>query len=201
LRLGVLGGTFDPVHYAHLRLGEAARVGDVLSLDKVLFVPAGRPWRKSDRVVSDARHRAAMLSLAIEGNNAFEISTLEMEREGPSYMVDTLELLRERYPNGDLFLIMGEDALADLPNWHEPERILALARLVVAARHDDTPDPFNRRSSLPPDALESMVSLPMESLEISGSSIRDKVRRGVSIRYLVPEGVRLYIEEHRLYRE
>jgi len=142
-----------------------------------------------------------MLSLAIEGNNAFEISTLEMEREGPSYTADTLELLHERYPDGDFFLILGEDALADLPNWHEPERILALARVVVAARHDSRPEPPTKKASLPPGVLERTVSLPMEALEISGSSIRDKVRRGMSIRYLVPEGVRSYIEEHRLYRE
>jgi nicotinate-nucleotide adenylyltransferase len=196
----VLGGTFDPVHYGHLRLVESAREADRLALDRVLFVPAGQPWRKSDRAVSNASHRAAMLSLAIEGNPAFEMSTLELEREGPSYTVDTLDVLHDRYPGSEFFLIMGEDSLADLPNWREPERIVALARLAVASRRDNTPGDLYKQS-LPTGLLERMVWVPTETLEISGSNIRDKVRRGSSIRYLVPDAVRLYIEDHGLYGE
>lgn len=200
MRLGVLGGTFDPAHYGHLRLAETAREADRLSLDKVLFIPAGQPWRKSDRVVSHPSHRAAMLGLAIEGNPAFEISTLELEREGPSYTVDTLEILRKHYPDSELFLVIGQDALADLPNWREPDRITTLAWLAVASRSNSSPERLTTES-LPPGARERVLSLPMESLEISGSRIRESVRRGVSIRYLVPEAVRLYIEGHGLYRE
>ena len=197
----MLGGTFDPVHYGHLRLAETAREADRLSLDVVLFIPAGQPWRKSDRLVSDSSHRAAMLGIAIEGNTAFEISTLELEREGPSYTVDTLEILHKRYPDSELFLIMGQDALADLPNWREPDRIMTLAWLAVASRSNSSPERLTKPESLPPGVGERVLSLPMESLEISGSRIRDSVRRGVSIRYLVPEAVRLYIEGHGLYRE
>jgi nicotinate-nucleotide adenylyltransferase len=197
----VLGGTFDPVHYGHLRLAETARDADRLSLDKLLFIPAGQPWRKGDRVVSHPSHRSAMLGLAIQGNPAFEMSTLELEREGPSYTVDTLEILREHYPGSELFLIMGQDALADLPNWREPERIVALTWLAVASRSTSRPERLTKPESLPPGARARVLSLPMEALEISGSGIRESVRRGASIRYLVPEAVRLYIEDHELYRE
>jgi len=99
----VLGGTFDPVHYGHLRLAESAREADGLSLDKVLFIPAGQPWRKSDRAVSPPKQRAMMLSLAIEGNDAFEMSTMEIEREGPSYTVETLEMVHREYGGGEIF--------------------------------------------------------------------------------------------------
>ena len=201
MRLGVLGGTFDPVHYGHLRLAESAREADGLSLDKVLFIPAGQPWRKSDRAVSPPKQRAMMLSLAIEGNDAFEMSTMEIEREGPSYTVETLEMLHREYGGGEFFLIMGEDALSDLPNWRKPERIISLAHLAVASRREDGAGMFERPEVLPREALDRLVRVPMEPIEISGSRIRERVRRRRSIRYLVPEPVRLYIEDHGLYRE
>ena len=197
----MLGGTFDPVHYGHLRLAETARGADRLSLDKVLFIPAGQPWRKSERVISHPSHRAAMLGLAIQGNPAFEMSTLELERKGPSYTVDTLEILHKHHPGSELFLVLGEDALADLPNWREPDRIITLAWLAVAPRSNSSPERLTKPESLTPGARERVLSLPMDTLEISGSGIRENVRRGFSIRYLVPEAVRLYIEDHGLYRE
>jgi nicotinate-nucleotide adenylyltransferase len=196
----VLGGTFDPVHYGHLRLAESAREAEELSLDRVLFVPAGQPWRKSDRVISHPSQRAAMLDLAIESNPAFEMSTLELEREGPSYTVDTLEFLYAQHPGSELFLIVGVDALADLPNWREPERIVSLAQLAVASRRESNSQPHTSES-LPVGTLERVSWVPMEPLQISGSAIRDKVRRGLSVRYLVPDAVRLYIADHGLYRE
>ena len=197
----MLGGTFDPVHYGHLRLAESAREAEELSLDRVLFVPAGQPWRKSDRVISHPSQRAAMLDLAIESNPAFEMSTLELEREGPSYTVDTLEFLHAQHPGSEFFLIMGEDALADLPNWRKPERIVSLAQLAVASRRETNIDQPHTPESLPVGTLERVIWVPMEALQISGSAIRDKVRRGLSVRYLVPDGVRLYIADHGLYRE
>ena len=197
----MLGGTFDPVHNGHLRLAESAREAEELSLDRVLFVPAGQPWRKSDRVISHASQRAAMLDLAIESNPGFEMSTLELDREGPSYTVDTLEFLHAQHPGSELFLIMGEDALADLPNWRKPERIVALAQLAVASRHESNINEPHKSESLPVGTLERVVWVPMEPLQISGSAIRDKVRRGLSVRYLLPNAVRLYIADHGLYRE
>ena len=197
----MLGGTFDPVHNGHLRLAESAREAEELSLDRVLFVPAGQPWRKSDRAISHPSQRAAMLDLAIESNPGFEMSTLELDREGPSYTVDTLEFLHAQHPGSELFLIMGEDALADLPNWRKPERIVALAQLAVASRHESNINEPHKSESLPVGTLERVVWVPMEPLQISGSAIRDKVRRGLSVRYLLPNAVRLYIADHGLYRE
>lgn len=201
MRLGVFGGTFDPVHYGHLRLAESAREEEDLRLDKVLFVPAGVPWRKKDRVVTTAAHRAAMLQIAIEGNDAFELSSVELEREGPSYTVDTLEALRKQYPSSEIFLIMGEDALLDLPNWHDPERILSLAKLAVASRADGRQDQLHALSEKIPGEWAKVTRVRMEVLEISGTAIRESVRRGWSVRYLVPEPVRRYIQEHGLYRD
>ncbi|HEV8574516.1 MAG TPA: nicotinate-nucleotide adenylyltransferase [Dehalococcoidia bacterium] len=201
MRLGVFGGTFDPVHIGHLRLAENAREDEALSLDKVLFVPAGEPWRKKDRLVSAAAHRATMLRLAIEGNDAFELSTIEVEREGPSYTVDTLEALGKQHPGAELFLIMGEDALADLPNWHEPAQIMSLAKLAVASRGDSSPERLDAIQKVLPEIMASVVSVPMEVLQISGSLIRESVRRGRSIRFLVPPAVEAYIHERALYRD
>lgn len=219
LRLGVLGGTFDPVHLGHLILGETAR--EQLRLNRVLFVPVGQPWRKAGRSVAPAEHRLAMLGLAIAENPAFEASTLEVLRRGPTYTADTLEALRAEYAKVELVLILGADALADLPNWHEPERIAELATLAVARRWEEGP---RRRKAVPLKGLEQMVALvpglrrelgalearmpglarqvvwlEMPRIEISASAIRERARRGLSVRYLVPEKVEAYIREHGLY--
>ena len=132
MKVGVLGGTFDPVHLGHLVLAERAR--DELSLDLVLFVPAGDPWRKSHREITPAEHRLAMLQLAVEGNDAFGVSDLEIRREGPTYTADTLAVLAAERLDDEFYFIVGADALADMPNWHEPERIVEHARLAVAPR-------------------------------------------------------------------
>jgi len=200
MRLGVFGGTFDPVHVGHLRLAESAREEEELSLDKVLFVPAGEPWRKKDHLVSAAAYRMAMLRLAIEGNDAFALSKVELEREGPSYSIETLEALGKQHPSAELFLIMGEDALADLPNWREPDRIISLAKLAVASRGDSSAERLEALQKALPGVLARVIWVPMEVLQISGSAIRESVRRGWSIRYLVPAAVEAYIHEHALYR-
>jgi len=142
-----------------------------------------------------------MLSRAVEENPAFEMSTVELERDGPSYTVDTLEFLHRQYPDTEFFLIMGEDALADLPNWREPQRIISLAQLAVVSRRESNGGRRDEVESLSVGAWERIVRVPMEPLEISGSAIRDKVRRGLSVRYLVPDAVRLYIADRGLYLE
>jgi nicotinate-nucleotide adenylyltransferase len=200
MRIGVFGGTFDPVHVGHLRLAESARQEQALAFDKVLFVPAGEPWRKKDRAVSSPAHRAAMIQLAIGGNDAFELSAVELERQGPSYTVETLEALGKQHPGAELFLILGEDALSDLPNWRQPERIIALAKLAVAARGDRSDKGFAAIEKAFPGVLAQIVPVPMELLEISASALRQSVRTGRSIRYLVPPAVEAYIYEHGLYR-
>ena len=190
MRIGILGGTFDPVHIGHLIIAESAR--EQLLLEKVLFVPAGQPWRKADRTVTPAEHRLAMLRLACRCNEAFEVSTVDMDREGPSYTVDTLEDIVSAHASADIFFVLGEDALADLPNWKSPDRIRALARLVIAPRVSEDASPL-------PTANDISLKSPLVS--ISSSDIRRRTAMRASIRYLVPAEVERYIAEHRLYRE
>ncbi len=175
----------------HLILAETAR--EELELDRVLFVPAGRPWRKSGRTIAPGGHRVRMVELAIEANPAFSVSTVEVETPGPSYTAETLARIQCESPDAELFLIVGRDALADLPYWHDPARVLALAMLAVAPRGGEpaveTLEPRDR-----------VVWLTMPLVEISATLVRELVGRGKSIRYLVPDAVREYIEAHGLYR-
>jgi nicotinate-nucleotide adenylyltransferase len=187
VRVGVLGGTFDPVHNGHLALAAAAR--EELALDEVLFVPAGQPWRKAGREIASDEDRLAMLRLALAGEPAYRIATFELEREGPSYTADTLEALRAERPDDELFFLMGEDALADLPNWVRPDRIVGLATLAVARRSD---------GNGAADA-ERVVWLKMPLVPVSATDIRERVRRGEPIEDMVPPAVADYIRERGLY--
>jgi nicotinate-nucleotide adenylyltransferase len=198
VRLGVLGGTFDPPHVGHLILAEEARTS--LELQRVLFVPAGDPWRKSGQHVTPAEHRLSMLRLALASDPYFEVCTLEVERAGPSYTVDTLEALRGLHgPGLELYFILGEDALHDLPNWKDPERIVALAWLAVAPRAQssgpDTPD----LGAAGPGIAERIVPIAMPAIDVSSTALRARARAGQSLRYLVPLAVEEYISRHRLY--
>jgi len=190
MRVGVFGGSFDPVHWAHLVIAEQAR--EQVALDRVLFVPAARPPHKQTQPLSTFAHRATMLRLAIAGHLAFEVSEVEKDRPGPSYTVATLEDLRRCHPEADLFLILGGDSLRDFPNWREPERIAAMATLVAAPR------PGYLVQSLPNWVRLQEIQVPL--LEISSTDIRKRVASGRSIRYLVPRAVECYIEAHGLYR-
>lgn len=190
MRVGILGGTFDPVHVAHLRLAEAAR--EALALDEVLFVPAGAPWRKSDGRITAAEHRLAMLQLAVAGNDDFAVSEIELRRDGPTYTADTLEQLAGERLDDEFWFIVGADALGDMPNWHEPERIVAHATLAVAARSGEAVD----LASL----AGHVETFAMERMDVSSTDIRARVAAGRSIRYLVPVEVERYIAAHHLYR-
>jgi nicotinate-nucleotide adenylyltransferase len=204
-RLGVLGGTFDPVHLGHLAIAEEAR--EALGLERVLFVPAGRPWQKSDRAVGAAADRIAMVELAIAGNPAFDCSRLEVERPGPTYSADTLAALaaaeRASGREPDLWFILSTEALRGLPTWHEPDRILGLCRLAVAPRAGFGPadDPIDGRwlSRHLPGREDRIHLLDGPRLDISSSDIRARVATGRSIRYLVPDAVAAYIGDHALY--
>lgn len=191
-RIGVLGGTFDPAHVGHLRLAETAR--EQLGLGRVFFVPAGQPWRKLDRQVSPVEHRVAMARLAVEDEPGLEVCTMEAERPGPSYTAETLERLSEEFPGWELVLILGEDALGDMPNWRDPERILELAVLAVA-RRDGEGD-----ARAVAGAGERVVWLEMAPVEVSSSEIRERVRRGEAVSGLVPAAVEAYIRERGLYK-
>ncbi len=195
MRVGILGGTFDPVHVAHLRLAEDAR--ESFALDEVLFIPAGDPWRKSGRAIAAAKHRLAMLELALAGNDDFGVSDIEVRRKGPTYTADTLEELAGERLDDEFYFIVGADALADLPNWHEPERIVAHATLAVAPR--ELAD-LNAASLNVPGLVHRIEPFPMTRMDISSTDIRARVAAGKSIRYLVPAAVERYITEHVLYR-
>jgi nicotinate-nucleotide adenylyltransferase len=204
-RLGVLGGTFDPVHVAHLAIADEAR--EVLGLERVLFVPAGRPWQKADRVVTDPRDRLAMVELAVAGNPAFAVSRLEVDRDGPTYTIDTLEALTAAMsgPTGgpsDLWLILSAEALAGLPTWRAPDRILELARLAVVPRGGaSTVADRAWLAERYPGREDRAVFLDGPCLRLSATGLRARVAAGRSIRYLVPDAVAAYIGDHALYRD
>lgn len=196
VKLGMLGGTFDPVHVGHLILGEIAR--EQCALDRIVFVPTGYSWRKADREISPGPQRLEMLRLATADNPCFEVSTLEIDREGPSYTDVTLEALKSANPEVELYFILGRDALADLPHWKAPQRIVELATLVVANRPGEGALP--PAQDVLPDLSARMQWVEMPHVEVSASAVRNRVREGRSIRYLVPDGVREYIGRHGLYR-
>jgi nicotinate-nucleotide adenylyltransferase len=196
-RLGVLGGTFDPVHIGHLIMGEAAR--EQLSLDRVLFVPTGQPWRKSHREITAASHRVEMLRLALAGNEYFELSPLEIDRDGPSYSEITLRALGDENPGADLFFILGRDALDDLPNWHDPSAVVRLATLVVAGR-EGVASSAGESSALA-RLKARIVPLDMPVIGVSSTDIRERSAAGRSVRYLVPDAVAEYIGLHGLFRK
>ena len=194
MRVGVLGGTFDPVHTGHLILAEQAR--DQLQLDLVLFIPAGDPWRKAHREITHASHRLAMLQLAIEGNPHFGISDVELKREGPSYTADTLTALAAERLDDEFYFIVGADALNDFPYWRDPDRIIRHATLAVAPREEDGVDVAALNV---PGLDRRIVSFRMPRIDISSTDIRERAATS-SVRYLVPPTVADYIEAHGLYR-
>ena len=192
MRAGVLGGTFDPIHVGHLILAEQAR--EQLHLDRIIFIPAGEPWRKAHRDVTTAAHRLAMTRLAVQDNSHFEVDDCEVTRPGATYTVDTLRELKSRSPAPEeLFLILGEDALADLPHWRDPEGIAREARLVVAPREGS-----REAEGLPFDS-ERIARIDMPYVAISSTDLRERARAGRSLRYMVPPAVEDYIRRNKLY--
>lgn len=204
-RVGILGGTFDPIHYGHLLIADEVR--EALQLDRVLFVPAAMPPHKMDEQIAPASDRAAMVKLAIAGNPLFSMCEIELGRPGPSYTVDTLaELADEAARQGvqrELHFILSVEALAGFRTWREPARLLDLARLAVVAR-PGAPMPAGRRlAALLPGGAASMSRVEcIRTLVVahSSSDVRARVADGRSIRYLVPPAVGAYIRDHRLYR-
>lgn len=192
MRLGVFGGSFDPVHYGHLILAENSR--EAARLDLVLFVPAPRPPHKLDREQTPFFRRVEMLELAIAGHPAFQVSQIEKDRPGPSFTVDTLTQLQAERPEAELFLLLGSDSLQDFPLWYQPERIAELATLVVTLRPG-----AEKPTNLPTHFRVLWVDAPR--IDISSTDIRNRVRTGRTIRYLLPRAVECYIETHRLYRD
>lgn len=196
-RLGVLGGTFDPPHYGHLALAEAAR--EQLELTHVLFVPAGEPPHKPGRPITPAHYRAAMVQIAIADNPAFVLSRVDLDRPGPHYTVDMLSLLEREYPQAVFFFLMGSDSLVEFPTWRDPAGIIQKAVLAVMNR-PGYPVDWDMLEQAVPGIRERVVFLDAPLLDISASDLRRRAREGRSLRYLVPPAVEAYIREHGIYR-
>ena len=199
MRLGIFGGTFDPVHYGHLLLAEQCR--EQCRLDEVRFLPAGIPPHKADAKISSGKDRVEMLRLAIGGQESLSIDQRELERSGKSFTYETLEELRDEYSTRELFLIIGADSLRDFPTWRHPERILAVANLAVVNRGGEPPPQLDSLKSLIGDDVESRTHLvTMPGMALASSDIRARVAAGQSIRFMTPRAVECYIEAHGLYR-
>jgi len=199
-KIGILGGTFDPVHYGHLVAAEDLR--QKLGLEEVLFVPAGQPWLKEGMDISRAEHRLEMVLLATASNPHFNVSTVELERPGPTYSVDTIiELKASLSARAELYFMVGYDALAELPRWKEPARLLELCQVVGFGRPGHEEIDLHELDAAVPGASERIMVVDVPQIDISATDIRRRVARGLSIRYLVPEEVERYIAQNGLYLE
>lgn len=202
MRIGIFGGTFDPVHLGHLIVAEQCR--EQAQLDQVWFVPAARPPSKLVQPVTPFARRVEMLQLALAGHPAFRIEELEKDRPGPSFTADTLHELAQRYSPVDWFFLLGSDSLRDLPNWRKPEQIVRLATLLVVVRPyaggNESNDTLVRQvtARLGESARIQLVDAPR--IELASSDLRQRAAAGRSLRYLVPRAVECYIQEKGLYR-
>jgi nicotinate-nucleotide adenylyltransferase len=201
MRIGIFGGTFDPVHQGHLILAEQAR--EQAHLDRVWFLPAPRPPQKQAQSITRYEQRVEMLQLALAGNPTFAIDEIEKDRAGPSYTVDTLAQLKEKHPGEEFLLLIGSDSLADLEHWYQPRRLLELAPLVVMAR-PGTPvvsaDELRQRVGLPADAQVRLQVIETPFITIASRDLRQRVASGRSVRYFLPRAVEVYIAEKGLYK-
>ncbi len=197
MKLGILGGTFDPPHNGHLHMAHVAL--DALALAEIIFMPAKQPPHKLDEAVSPLQTRVELLQCALADKPAFVISLLEAERQGPSFTVDTLRALRRVVsPDDEIFFIMGEDSLVNFATWHQPQEIVKLCKLAVLQRPGYAVD-LEALENQVPGVKKSVVMIPAREVNISASEIRERVARGESIRDLVPACVAEYIQKHHLY--
>lgn len=199
MRVGIFGGTFDPVHFGHLLLAELCR--EACELDEVWFVPASAPPHKRHRPIASDDHRTEMLRLGTGGNRAFQISLVELERGGISYTVDTLRQIHESHPETELFLLLGGDSWDDLPQWREPDEICRLASPVVVGRPDAESRQLEGLQRSVGSGLPAPRIVPMPMVEFSSSAIRRRVAGGKSIRYWLPAAVEQFIISQDLYRK
>jgi nicotinate-nucleotide adenylyltransferase len=191
-RVGIMGGTFDPIHHGHLVA--ASEVANLFRLDEVIFVPTGEPWQKSDRRVSPAEHRYLMTVIATASNPRFWVSRVDIDRAGPTYTTDTIRDIAKQRPGAELYFITGADALAQILSWKDAEDALQLAKFIGVTRPGyDLSD-----EHLPRDTV-TLLDVP--AMAISSSDCRERVVDGRPVWYLVPDGVVQYISKHRLYRD
>ena len=187
MRVGILGGTFDPIHIGHLIA--ASSVYEALNLDSVVFIPAGDPWQKRDRDLSTGQQRLEMVKLATENDARFQVSDLEIARSGPTYAVDTVREWKRLNPSDELFWIVGSDALSGIPSWHEWEAFVSELTIVAVNR-------VGQNDSVPFD----FVSVDMPEVRISATELRDRFTNGLDTQYLVPKNVSQYISDQGLYQ-
>lgn len=200
-RVGILGGSFDPPHAGHLMIAREAR--ERVGLDRVLFIPAGEQWLKEGQDVAPAAHRLAMTRLLIGSTAGFVVSDMEVTRPGPTYTVDTLRELRETSPPGtEYFFILGEDSVADLPRWHEPQDLVTLCRFIAMPRADGAgrPDLTAAYDAIPGLREKVTVLEDAPRMDVSSSSVRSMVRAGEDLSGLVPDEIVDYLNLHGLYR-
>lgn len=199
-KVGIMGGTFDPIHIGHLMIAEKAR--EQFHLDEVLFMPSGTPYMKDIQKVLSGDIRAEMAGLAVEENPFFSVSTIEIEKEGSTYTYETLEALHDKNPNTEYFFILGADSLWSIENWKNPEKIFAGCHILAALRDGRAEEEMEAQAAYLKTKYNADVSLIKTGLmEVSSSMIRDLVKDGHSIRYLVPDAVYDYIIKNKLYKE
>ena len=191
-RIGIMGGTFDPVHNGHL--SAASEVASLFALDEVVFVPTGQPWQKADRQVSPAEVRSLMTVIATASNPQFSVSRVDIDRGGPTYTIDTLTDLKEQYPDAELFFITGADALQQILSWKDHERMFDLAHFIGVTRPG-----YNLDDGGLPEGVVTLMEVP--ALAISSSDCRERRARGMPVWYLVPDGVVQYINKYELYTD
>jgi nicotinate-nucleotide adenylyltransferase len=199
LRVGLLGGSFDPPHMGHLILAQEAC--EQLALDRVLFAPAGQQPLKAGQPVTAVEDRVRMTQLAIAGNPHFELSRADVDRPGPHYTIDLVRIVAGKFPPGsELYFLMGFDSLADLPKWREPDQLIRTVRLVALTRPEVRID-WDALEAQLPGVRERVQLLDMPEIEIASRDLRERARTGRSIRYMVPDGVVAYIADKGLYRQ
>lgn len=197
--IGIMGGTFDPIHYGHLVTAEAVR--SEFRLDKVFFVPSGNPPHKDPEQVSHSHHRHLMTFLSVTTNLYFEVSQIEINRPGKSYAYDTLKLFRKDYPDHEIYFITGADAIKEILTWHRVEEVLDLCYFVAATRPGYDLEDLKKEELkvLPEEYLKRIMIIEVPAMAISSTDIKKRVREGKPIKYLLPEAVEHYIYKNKLY--
>lgn len=199
-KIGIMGGTFNPVHYGHLLLAEQAM--ETYELDEVLFVPSGNPYMKEAAPILDGKIRAHMVELALEGHPDFRLSTMELDREGPTYTHETLEILKKENPEDTYYFIIGADSLLTMETWKNPEQIFKNCVIAASVRGTGTEDKIRKIAThLIYEYQADVHILPSRFIDLSSSEIRSRIAGGKSVRYMLPEKVREYIYENGLYRK
>lgn len=199
MRIGILGGTFSPIHYGHLILAETAY--DRFCLDKVLFMPAGNPYFKELGRIVSKNHREQMVKLAIQDNDHFEFNDLELNKSGNTYTYDTLESLHKMNPEDDLYFIVGSDSLFSLEKWYKIADIFELATILTSCRNNEFSNVDQQIRYLKNKYSAKIFNLYMPDVDISSTDLRDKIKHGMSIKYLTPDAVIEYIKDNNLYLE